>query len=113
MVRNRVLVLDAFSELLGEAVPPGRWVLAGSPEARLSRLAGFPHADVGLWEISEGTVQDVEQDEVFVVLSGSATVAFDDGETIELGPGSCVRLHSGDRTTWDIRTTLCKIYVIG
>ena len=49
---------------------------------------------------------------MFVVLSGSATVSFDDdGEQVDLAPGSVVRLRAGERTTWVVRETLRKIYV--
>ena len=47
-----------------------------------------------------------------VVLSGDASVAFDDGSpTIDLRPGSLVRLHAGQRTTWTVRETLRKVFV--
>ena len=41
----------------------------------------------------------------------SASVSFDDGESVELGPGSVVRLRAGEHTTWVVRETLRKIYV--
>jgi len=47
-----------------------------------------------------GTCTDIEADEVFVALSGRATVACDDGTVIELEPGAVVLLASGARTTW-------------
>ena len=53
-----------------------------------------------MWEMTPGTMSDVEAEEVFVVLSGSATVEFEDGTVLELGPSSTVRLRAGDRTTW-------------
>ena len=55
---------------------------------------------------------DVEVDEVFVVLSGSATVEGVGVEPIELVPGSTVTLAAGMRTIWTVRETLRKIYVI-
>ena len=46
------------------------------------------------------------------MLSGSGTVSFDDdGEEVELRPGSVVRLRAGERTTWVVRETIRKIYV--
>ena len=72
-------------------------------------LAGV---EVGVWEMTPGTATDVEVDEVFVVLAGAGTVTFDDdGEQVELGPGSVVRLRAGERTTWVVRETIRKIYV--
>ncbi|HET7800281.1 MAG TPA: cupin domain-containing protein, partial [Humibacillus xanthopallidus] len=68
-------------------------------------------AEVGVWEMTPGTATDVEADEVFVVLSGRATLTFEDGETLELHPGVVVRLHEGERTTWAVHETIRKIYV--
>ena len=62
--------------------------------------------------MTPGTATDVEADEVFVVLSGRATLTFEaDGETIELGPGVVVRLREGERTTWTVHETIRKIYL--
>ena len=47
------------------------------------------------------------------MLSGSATVEFEDGTVLELGPCSTVRLRAGDRTTWTVRETLRKLYFTG
>ena len=89
-------------------------MLAGAPTASLAELAELGGLEIGVWEITPGTVTDVEADEVFVVLSGSATVTFEaDGSTIELGPGTAVRLVAGERTTWVVRETLRKVYVTG
>ena len=46
-----------------------------------------------------------------MVLSGDGTVRFADGSSVELRPGVVVRLHAGERTEWEIRSTLRKIYV--
>lgn len=48
-----------------------------------------------------------------MVLSGSASVEFDDGTVLELGPSSTVRLRAGDRTTWTVHETLRKVYFTG
>ena len=69
-------------------------------------------AEVGLWEITPGVVTDVEVDEVFVVLSGAGEVVFTDtGERVDLGPGTMVRLHAGERTEWRVTETIRKVYV--
>ncbi|MRG59484.1 DUF861 domain-containing protein [Agromyces sp. CFH 90414] len=68
---------------------------------------------VGVWEMSVGAMRDVEADEIFVVLAGDATVAFEQPalDPIELRPGSVVRLTAGMQTTWTVRETLRKIYI--
>lgn len=59
-------------------------------------------AEYGLWEMSDGTMRDIEADEVFLVISGTGRIAFDEisQPTIELKPGVLVRLKDGMATTW-------------
>ncbi|MEU8437071.1 cupin domain-containing protein [Streptomyces sp. NPDC029216] len=66
----------------------------------------------GIWQITPGVVTDTEADELFVVVSGRATVEVEGGATLEVGPGSACVLREGDRTTWTVRETLRKAYHI-
>ncbi len=86
-------------------------MVSGSPKAGFRAVAAVAGAEIGVWEMTVGVANDVEADEVFVVLSGSATVEFEDGESIELVPGVAVRLRAGDRTTWTVREVLRKVYL--
>jgi uncharacterized cupin superfamily protein len=74
-------------------------------------LGEFDGHEYGVWEHSIGASTDVEADEVFVVLFGAATVTFEDGTAVELGPGSMGRLHEGQRTVWTVTETLRKVYI--
>ncbi len=87
-------------------------VLHGSPETAELSFTTIGEAEVGIWQITPGTVTDVEKDEVFVVLTGLGTITFADGEVVELEPGSLVRLRAGESTVWTIRSTLRKVYVV-
>ena len=109
---DRVLAADAASHEL-EPYDAGE-VVAGSPTAGLAALDTVGGASVGIWELSEGTVRDTEVDEVFVVLAGDATVRFLSSDVaVELRPGMVVRLEAGERTEWEIRSTLRKVYISG
>jgi uncharacterized cupin superfamily protein len=66
----------------------------------------------GIWQITPGVVTDTEADELFVVISGSATIEVEGGETLTVGPGDLAVLREGDRTTWTVHETLCKAYAI-
>ena len=103
-------VLDVATTVPTTPLAPGT-VIDGAPETGSRALAAVAGVEVGVWEMSPGTATDVEVDEVFVVLSGSATVTFEDGEAVDLAPGSVVRLRAGEQTTWVVRETLRKIYV--
>jgi uncharacterized cupin superfamily protein len=89
-------------------------VLAGTPATASAPLWAPAGGAVehGIWEITPGTVTDVEADELFVVLSGSATIAFEDGPTLEVGPGDVCRLRAGQRTVWTVHETLRKVYAV-
>lgn len=74
-------------------------------------LAVLDTVEIGVWEMSVGTARDVEVDEVFVVISGRATVEVLDGPTYDIEAGDVVRLDAGDKTTWVVHETLRKVYV--
>ena len=86
-------------------------MLEGEPTAAVLDLAEVGVVGVGLWEMGVGCARDTEVDEVFVVLAGQGTVAFEDGTVLELRPGVAVRLRAGDRTTWTVSQTLRKVWV--
>lgn len=102
-------VLDA--ELEPYDLEPGD-VLDGEPRTAEIGVTSVGAVEVGIWEISAGSVKDIEKDEAFVVLAGQGSITFADGEVVELGPGSLVRLYAGESTVWDIRSTLRKVYVV-
>lgn len=89
-------------------------VLDGHPEVHELALDSTTTGDVtierGIWQITPGTVRDVEVDELFVVVSGRATLEIADGPTLELAPGVLGVLRAGDRTVWRIHETLRKVY---
>jgi uncharacterized cupin superfamily protein len=105
---NHLLDVDGPVDTQPVAAPS---VVAGAPRAGSRALAAVAGANVRLWEMTPGTATDVEIDEVFVVIAGSATVVFADETVLNLVPGSTVRLHAGDKTTWVVHETLRKIYV--
>lgn len=105
-------VVHAVDLLLDhEPVPAGQSV-AGDPSTAASALTRLGDLEVGVWEMSVGTMTDIEADEIFVVLGGAATVDFADGSpTLELRAGDVGRLAAGAHTTWTVTETLRKIYL--
>jgi len=104
--------VNAFEATLeGYDLEPGD-VVSGSPAAAELSVFRVRDVEVGIWELTPGTVTDVEKDEVFVVLSGEGTITFEGGEVVELAPGSLVRLNAGESTVWEIRSPLRKVYVV-
>lgn len=84
----------------------------GHPHTGVGELGRFGGLSVGVWEMTPGVMRDTEAEEVFVVLSGSATVEFDDGTpALNLGAGDVVRLAAGTKTVWTVTETLRKVYL--
>ena len=105
--------IDALTVALDHEPLPAEQVVSGSPTT--GSLVLEERADgteVGVWEMTPGTATDVEVDELFVVLAGSATVTGIAEDPLVLAPGSVVTLVAGMRTTWTVRVTLRKLYVI-
>lgn len=102
-------------ELVHEPVPADA-VSAGTPSTGLHPLGSFGGVSLGVWEMTEGGMFDTEADEVFLVLSGSATVEFlaEDGtaeSAAELTPHTLMRLAARTRTRWTVTETLRKVYL--
>ncbi|MBS1697777.1 MAG: cupin domain-containing protein [Actinobacteria bacterium] len=98
---------------LTHAPLPAAEVVAGTPTTAIAVLDDTGDREIGLWEMTPGVATDTEADELFVVLSGRATIAFEDPALVDLevGPGSVVRLAEGMRTTWTVTETLRKVYI--
>jgi len=87
-------------------------VLDGEPSTGVVVLGEFAGREYGVWEMTPGTVSDVENDEFFVVVAGSATVEFlDDEVVVQLVPGSVLTLTAGARTIWTVTQTLRKVWM--
>ncbi|MCB5166791.1 cupin domain-containing protein [Streptomyces bambusae] len=106
-----VSVTDA--ELEAEALDPSQ-IVSGNPVITGKVLWESPDGKQlrGIWQITPGVVTDTEADELFVVVSGRATIEVEGGETLEVGPGTACVLREGDRTTWTVHETLRKAYHI-
>jgi uncharacterized protein len=89
-------------------------VLEGEPEAFNRVVWQSEDGTVlrGVWQMTPGTATDTEAHEMFVVIAGRATIAPEDGEPFDVGPGDMGVLEEGARTTWTVHETLRKAYQI-
>jgi uncharacterized cupin superfamily protein len=111
-VLERVGRIGAIELDLDHEPVPADQVVTGSPATGSRILGTFDGLEVGVWEMTPGAMSDVEADELFVVVSGRATVEFvDTGAWLLLGPGDVVQLHAGSRTIWTVTETLRKVYL--
>jgi len=104
--------VNAFEAVLEPYDLDASEVVAGDPTTSELEVTSVGGVGVGIWQITPGSVTDVEKDEVFVVLSGEGTITFADGEVVELAPGSLVRLNAGESTVWEIRSPLRQVYAV-
>lgn len=105
-------VIHAADLGLAHQPVPADQSVAGAPSTAASTLTEFAGLEVGVWEMSVGTMTDVEADEIFVVIAGAATVEFADGTpALHLRAGDIGRLAAGAQTTWTVTETLRKIYL--
>ncbi len=101
------------AELEPEPLEPAQ-IVEGTPVVSGTVLWESPDGKNirGIWQITPGVVTDTEANELFVVVSGRATIAVQDGPTFDVGPGDACVLREGDRTTWTVHETLRKAYHI-
>ena len=79
---------------------------------RSTILGNTGDREIGIWEVDPGVTTDIEVDEVFIVLTGSATISVDGHVDVNIGPGDVVHLTEGTHTTWKVHERLRKVYLI-
>lgn len=105
-------VANAAAVSLAMTVVPDDQRVSGAPATGSVVFGTFADLEIGVWEMTTGAMRDVEADELFVVLSGSARVDFADGSaSLDLNPGDVVRLAAGTRTEWTVHQPLRKVYL--
>lgn len=89
-------------------------IIGGMPQTsgRILWRSADGASEGGIWQITPGIVRDVEKSEMFVVLSGTATVELESGKTLELAPGSVGTFEHGTATVWRVHSTLRKAFVL-
>lgn len=105
-------VVSATTLPLQPSELPAEQVLSGDPQVSAAVILDDDGLAVGVWQHTAGVSTDVEVDEVFVVLSGRATIEVDGGPVLDVGPGDVGVLEAGARTRWSVHETLRKVYVV-
>lgn len=109
--------LDVAAVDVAGILVPDDLRLEGEPSTGFIDVAVVGDTTVGIWEMTAGSMRDIEADEVFVVVSGEATVELigEDGQvtrTIELRAGSLCRLETGMLTRWHVPVALREVYIL-
>lgn len=91
---------------------PAEEVDAGSPRQGTLELGTIGKCEAGIWELRDGAVFDTEIDELFVVISGGATIELlDEHRTVDVKTGDVMRLTAGTRTRWIVQDHIRKVYL--
>lgn len=99
-------------QLEPEELDPSQ-IVSGNPETSALTLAESEDGqDAGLWRCTPGVVTDTEVHESFLVLTGKATLTYEDGREFKLEPGVTHTFEGGENTTWNVEETLLKAYWI-
>lgn len=91
---------------------PAEEVDYGNPRQGVLELGQVGGCEAGIWELRDGAVVDTEVDEMFVVISGSATIKLlDEGRSVDVKTGDVMRLTAGTKTRWIVKDHIRKVYV--
>ena len=84
----------------------------GNPRQGSVELGRIGAVAAGIWELRDGAVLDTEVDELFVVISGGATIKLlDEGRSVEVKTGDVMRLTAGTKTRWIVKDHIRKVYL--
>jgi uncharacterized cupin superfamily protein len=76
-------------------------------------IPGIEATDTGIWECSPGKFRrQIAAGEVMHILSGECTFTPDDGEEISIQAGDTLYFSPNTNGTWDIHSTVRKVYVL-
>ena len=105
------VVPAARQPLVPEPLNPDQ-VVSGDPQVSVYEILDTEQLAIGIWQHTAGVSTDVEVEEVFVVLSGRATIDVEGGPSLSVATGDVGVLDAGAVTTWHVHEDLRKIYVI-
>jgi uncharacterized cupin superfamily protein len=113
-LRNSVWRANAVP-LEDEPMEPHKsWIAEGSPDVSSTIAATFADKRIlcGIWRCTPGSVTYVEEDEIFTVVEGRATVTIENGTTLNLFPGIVGEFKKGDIATFQVHETFLKTFQI-
>ena len=88
--------------------------IEGDPHESTNVLWKNNGLDVGIWECTPGkfAASRIGYDEVFICLSGQATMSADNGMRFDLAAGSVLYTPAGFTGTWNVTETFRKVYCL-
>lgn len=91
---------------------PAAEVDYGNPRQGILELGSIGGCGAGIWELRDGAVLDTEVDEMFIVISGGATIKLvEEGRSVDVKTGDVMRLTAGTKTRWIVKDHIRKVYL--
>jgi uncharacterized cupin superfamily protein len=109
--QSRLITADVTRMPLEAGSHPGQWIDAGWPDARTAMLADIGGARLVVWEMTEGVVSDIENDECLLIVSGAGDLRIEGGPSIQLRPGTFLAFRGGERTEWTVTSPLRAVVI--
>jgi uncharacterized cupin superfamily protein len=94
---------------------PTDWILAGAPEARVTKLQTSRDwtSSVVLWECTRGSFRwQYSKDETVFFLAGEAFMTDDSGEEHRFGAGDVAVIAAGTNCKWRVTEPIRKVAVV-
>ena len=91
-----------------------RAAISGDPHESTNILWAHNQLEAGVWECTPGVFGATRDgyDEVFLCLSGQATMTATNGMRFDLAPGSVLYTPAGFVGTWNVTETFRKVYCL-
>jgi uncharacterized protein len=115
IVAESVLRVDTEALDLQPDPIPAEWILAGTPEARVTNLQTSRDwtSSVVLWECTPGSFKwRYSKDETVFFLAGEAFMTDDNGEEHRFGAGDIAVIAAGTNCKWRVTEPIRKVAVV-
>jgi uncharacterized protein len=115
IVAESVLRVDTEDLDLQPDPIPDEWILAGTPEARVTKLQTSRDwtSSVVLWECTPGSFKwHYSKDETVFFLAGEAFMTDDNGQEHRFGAGDIVVISAGTNCKWRVTEPIRKVAVV-
>jgi uncharacterized cupin superfamily protein len=114
MSESIVMATAATADLEPAPIRPD-WILGGTPEARMKKLAkSQDHTSyIMVWDCTPGQFNwHYNKDETVVVISGEVFITNEPGDERRLGPGDIAFFPAGTSCTWRVTRHIRKVAVL-
>jgi uncharacterized protein len=115
IMAESILRVDTEAQDLQPDPIPAEWILAGTPEARVTKLQTSRDwtSSVVVWECTPGSFKwHYSKDETVFFLAGEAFMTDDSGQEHRFGAGDIAVIAAGTNCKWRVTEPIRKVAVV-